>query len=318
MVDYYLMLSRAAAGIPPSMPGARQALYERARKILAANLENNPPASEAEVAAEKRALEEAITRIESERSQEAATARPASKLRSLPASENFHKIPPDSGAFLKQSSTTKIAPIRPEPARPTLTELLRRVDDAMKEPTPPLPSSQSAVRERPAPIRRTTSLKTVGAEEKPAANTPPARQTSVPPLLRSTKDGLLPRQERSDTKRTELIRILKNFQLTSPGMEASALISKTGQMIASVMAPDIEEARIAGITATLLNLCGRAAAELARGEICEIVVHADHGYAVMIGAGQDALLLALANESSPLGYIFFGMQETVKAFENLH
>ena len=67
---------------------------------------------------------------------------------------------------------------------------------------------------------------------------------------------------------------------------------------------------------TLLKLGGRASAELARGEVQEVVVRADHGYAVMIGAGHGSLLLALATETSKLGYIFFGMQETIKALKN--
>jgi len=41
MVDYYLLLSRAVAGIPSSMPGAREALYERA---VLSNLVSNVPA----------------------------------------------------------------------------------------------------------------------------------------------------------------------------------------------------------------------------------------------------------------------------------
>lgn len=109
--------------------------------------------------------------------------------------------------------------------------------------------------------------------------------------------------------------ILRKFQSDSPGVEASALISEDGLMIASALAPEMEETRIAGMTATLLNVGSRVTAELARGELREVVVRGQYGYAVMISAGQGALLLALANEASKLGLIFFDMRETIKAIK---
>jgi len=40
-------------------------------------------------------------------------------------------------------------------------------------------------------------------------------------------------------------------------------------------------------------------------------VRGDHGYVVLISAGRGTLLLALTNESSKLGLIFFDMREAV-------
>lgn len=62
-----------------------------------------------------------------------------------------------------------------------------------------------------------------------------------------------------------LNKILKDLQSESPGVEASALISEDGLMIASVMSPDLDDTRVGGMTATLLNLGTRAATELRRG-----------------------------------------------------
>ncbi len=316
MVDYYSMLARAVAAIPRSMPGAREALYERARNILAADHEKIPQPTDAEFAAEKRVLEEAIIRIESEIASESA-ATPFGSIMNMSESKEIKSS--------VQSSSTQVEPAK----RPTLSELLRRVDDAMKE-SAPLPASQNAEHVEPPPARAwsTSRIVSPNAEEKAKTNEPsrigtPAariqfkRQTPIPPLFRSAISGSPPERERSAPMQTDLIKVLRNFQLHSPGMEASALISRSGRMIASVMTPEMEEARIAGVTATLLNLSVRAATELSRGEVREVVVRADHGYVVMVGAGQDALLLALANDTSQLGYIFFGMQETIKAFQNL-
>ncbi len=63
-----------------------------------------------------------------------------------------------------------------------------------------------------------------------------------------------------------LNKILKNLQNESPGVEASALISEDGLMIASALPQDLDETRVAGMTATLLNLGTRATVELRRDD----------------------------------------------------
>ena len=52
------------------------------------------------------------------------------------------------------------------------------------------------------------------------------------------------------------------------------------------------------MTVTLLNVGVRVAAELARGEVREVIVRGQYGYAAMINAGQSTLLLALADEAT--------------------
>lgn len=114
-----------------------------------------------------------------------------------------------------------------------------------------------------------------------------------------------------------LTKVMKTLQGSSPGIEASALISSDGLMIASALSQDLEEARVAGMTATLLNLGTRAATELGRGEVAEIVVRGEQGYAAVISAGRGTLLLVLAAESTPLGLILFDMREAAKAIETI-
>ncbi len=94
------------------------------------------------------------------------------------------------------------------------------------------------------------------------------------------------------------------MQSDSPGVEASALISEDGLMIASALTQDFDETRVAGMTATLLNLGSRAAVELARGAVREVVIRGEFGYAVLIDAGRGVMLLAIANETARLGLIF--------------
>lgn len=147
-------------------------------------------------------------------------------------------------------------------------------------------------------------LKALSANLSPA----PAQPTPVIPK---------PETEHSMSRLESLNKVLKTLQSSSPGVEASALISSDGLMIASALAKDMDETRIAAMTATLLNLGTRAATELRRGEVSEVIVRGDHGYAVMLSAGRGALLLVLATEDTPLGLIFFDMREAVKGIKTV-
>lgn len=108
-----------------------------------------------------------------------------------------------------------------------------------------------------------------------------------------------------------LNRILRALQSGSPDVEASALISEDGLMIASALPQHVDEARVAGMSATLLSLGTRAAAELERGEVKEVLVKGDEGYAVMVAAGSGTVLLVMANQQAKLGLIFLDMRRAV-------
>jgi predicted regulator of Ras-like GTPase activity (Roadblock/LC7/MglB family) len=124
-------------------------------------------------------------------------------------------------------------------------------------------------------------------------------------------------KKESSTRTDDLNKVLETLQSSSPGIEASALISTDGLIIASVMGQDMDGARIGAMTATLLSLGTRAGNELRRGELQEVVVSGDKGYAVMVSAGRDVLLLILATEATPLGLIFIDMREAVEAVRNI-
>ncbi len=115
----------------------------------------------------------------------------------------------------------------------------------------------------------------------------------------------------------KLNRILRKLQTDSPGIEASALISEDGLMIARAETVNMEETRVAGMTATLLNLGTRAAVELSRGAVQEVIVRGEYGYVVVISAGRGTLLLTVTNESSKLGLVFFDMREAIRALQQV-
>ena len=165
-------------------------------------------------------------------------------------------------------------------------------------------------------------------EKRRAVPAPVPRTAATPPALVVVADNDVPRARTLPSPRNpeteypmsrvdDLNKVLKTLQSSSPGVEASALISSDGLMIASALAKDMDETRVAAMTATLLSLGSRAANELRRGEVSEVIVRGAEGYAVMLSAGRGALLLVLATEATPLGLIFFDMREAVKGIKTI-
>ncbi len=108
-----------------------------------------------------------------------------------------------------------------------------------------------------------------------------------------------------------LNKILQGLQRMSPDVEASALISEDGLMIASALPQHVDESRVAGMSATLSSLGARAATELDRGDVEEVLVRGSSGYAVMMTASSGALLLVLAGKQAKLGLVFLDMRRAI-------
>lgn len=83
------------------------------------------------------------------------------------------------------------------------------------------------------------------------------------------------------SKVEELTGLLKDLEATTPDIEASAVVSVDGLMIASALPRDVEEDRVAAMSAAMLSLGERTASELARGGLSEVYVKGENGYIVL-------------------------------------
>jgi predicted regulator of Ras-like GTPase activity (Roadblock/LC7/MglB family) len=115
----------------------------------------------------------------------------------------------------------------------------------------------------------------------------------------------------------ELNRILRTLQSGTPDIEASALITEDGLIVASALPQHIEEMRVAGMSSTLLNLGMRAATELGRGNVEQVMIRGESGYAVMVTAAPGTLLLVLTTKNAKLGLIFLDVSRAVETIKKV-
>lgn len=88
-----------------------------------------------------------------------------------------------------------------------------------------------------------------------------------------------------------------------PGVEAFAIISADGLPIASYYPPNVDESRIAAMTATLLNLSKKAMVEMNKGIFDETYIKGSEGYLLVMQAGQNAILIVSIKKDARLGLI---------------
>ncbi|HUX99194.1 MAG TPA: roadblock/LC7 domain-containing protein [Candidatus Deferrimicrobium sp.] len=110
----------------------------------------------------------------------------------------------------------------------------------------------------------------------------------------------------------EIQEILKELEENVPEIEASALISAEGFPIASALPRDIDEIRVAAMTAAILNMGERAAMDLHKGELNAVIIQTTKGYIVSVAAGEDAVLTATTTKEARLGFLLLYIERAAK------
>jgi predicted regulator of Ras-like GTPase activity (Roadblock/LC7/MglB family) len=101
---------------------------------------------------------------------------------------------------------------------------------------------------------------------------------------------------------------LRELRASTPDVEASALVSVDGLIIASDLAADVEEDRVSAMSAAMLSLGERIAGELGRGTLDQVYIRGDNGYVILMSVGEEAVLTALAHKDAKLGLVFLDMR----------
>lgn len=121
-----------------------------------------------------------------------------------------------------------------------------------------------------------------------------------------------------DNSRTvRMVERLRQLQGSALDVEASAVVSVDGLVMASALPDEVEEDRVSAMSAAMLSLGERISKELERGDLDEVYVHGDRGYILLMSAGQDAVLTLLAREKARLGLVLLEMRRAAEDIRKL-
>jgi len=110
---------------------------------------------------------------------------------------------------------------------------------------------------------------------------------------------------------------LREMQAASPDIEASAVVSVDGLIMASALPADVEEDRVSAMSAAMLSLGERIAGELGRGSLEQVYIRGSGGFVLVTAVGQEAVLTALARENAKLGLVFLEMRRAAEHLERV-
>jgi len=105
---------------------------------------------------------------------------------------------------------------------------------------------------------------------------------------------------------------LRDLQASTSDVEASAVVSVDGLIMASALPAGVEEDRVSAMSAAMLSLGGRIAGELRRGVLTQVYVKGNQGYVLLTAVGQEAVLTVLARDGAKLGLIFLEMRRAAE------
>ena len=118
--------------------------------------------------------------------------------------------------------------------------------------------------------------------------------------------------------RTErMVDRLREMQISTPDIEASAIVSVDGLIMASSLPANVDEDRVSAMSAAMLSLGERIASELGRGKLDQVYIRGGNGYVILTDISEEAVLTALARKEAKLGLVFLDMRRAAEALRRL-
>ncbi len=121
----------------------------------------------------------------------------------------------------------------------------------------------------------------------------------------------------SKNRSQQMVERLRSMQAASPDIEASAIVSVDGLIMASALQADVEEDRVSAMSAAMLSLGERIATELGRGVLDQVYIKGSNGFIILTSVGTEAVLTALARQEAKLGLIFLEMRRAAEDLTKL-
>lgn len=143
---------------------------------------------------------------------------------------------------------------------------------------------------------------------RPVPEPAPAAPIAAPPPPVARPQGPLTPASREE----RLVAALDDLMEESPDVQATALVSLDGFTMASALPGDMQEDRVGAMSAAILGLGERAAAELGRGRLSQVFIEGANGYVLLMAAGERAVLTVLADHEAKLGLTLYDMRRTAE------
>lgn len=115
----------------------------------------------------------------------------------------------------------------------------------------------------------------------------------------------------------QLDAVLIEFERNVPHVEATAVVSTDGLVIASRLPAQVEEDRVGAMGAAILSISTRSGDELDRGDMLRVLIEGTDGYLLIRRIGEVAILVALVDKNVRLGMLFYECKQCIKKLSEI-
>lgn len=107
------------------------------------------------------------------------------------------------------------------------------------------------------------------------------------------------------------------LQTNLPEVEAAAVISIDGLIMASALPPTVSEDRISAMSAAMLSLGQQINEEMGLGSLEQLYTRGSSGYVVLLAVGKLAVLTTLVKPEAKMGVLFLELRKAADDLTHL-
>lgn len=101
------------------------------------------------------------------------------------------------------------------------------------------------------------------------------------------------------------------------GIDASAVVTRDGLLVASDISSGVDAETFAAMSASMVGAAETAMSEVKSGHPDRVIVESDTAKLISLGAGTRALLVVLTKHDASLGLVLLRMGETARKISGL-
>lgn len=95
-------------------------------------------------------------------------------------------------------------------------------------------------------------------------------------------------------------------------IKAAAVVRRDGLVITHTLPDGVDPRIVAAMTAAIVGTSEMATVQLAQGRFERAIIESDEGKLLSVGAGEEALLVALVYKDANLGLVLMAMEKTAR------
>jgi predicted regulator of Ras-like GTPase activity (Roadblock/LC7/MglB family) len=111
--------------------------------------------------------------------------------------------------------------------------------------------------------------------------------------------------------------LLRELMKKIEGIKSSALVTREGLLVTAILEEGVSENHIAALSAIILSTCEKVLIELKKGELDICIIQGTEGKFIVMGCGNDNIIVSVLNQDARMDLAFVNMRATVNRMLDL-